>query len=84
MTKAVQAMVGSIVVVGMLTHCTLFLSICDLKETQMNMQHSLIWELRLYEFKLSHNVTEAVENICCAKDEDAVDVSVVTRWFKKF
>ena len=32
----------------------------------------------LYNFELSHIVTEAI------KDEDIVDYSTVTRWFKKF
>ena len=27
----------------------------------------------LYKFKLSHNTAEAAKNICCAKNEDAVE-----------
>ena len=50
----------------------------------MNMQHCLILELILYKFELSHDTVEATKNICCAKDEDGVDHSRVTRWFKKF
>ena len=47
MTEAVEVMevpivVGSFVVVGSLTCCTLFHSICDLKAVQMNIEHSLI------------------------------------------
>ena len=47
MTKAVQAMkvpvaIGCIVVVGVLTCCTLLPTVCDLKAAQMNMQCSLI------------------------------------------
>ena len=38
----------------------------------------------LYEFKLHHNAAEVTKNICCAKVEGAVDLSVVTRWLKKF
>ena len=38
----------------------------------------------LYEFELNHNVTEVTKNICCAKDESAVDQNTVTKWFKKF
>ena len=40
-------MVGSIVVAGMLTCCALLLFESDLKATQVNMQHSQIWELVL-------------------------------------
>ena len=58
-------------------------SLCDLKAIQMNVQHSLIWELMLSEFALSHNATEATKNIS-AKSEGAVDNSTVTRCFKKF
>ena len=49
----------------------------------MNMQHSLILELTLYDFKLGHNIAEAIKNIC-AKSEGTIDLSTVTRWFKKF
>ena len=42
MTKAVQAVVGSIVVVGAFTCCALFHFVFDLKAVQMNMQQSLI------------------------------------------
>ena len=46
------AMVGSIMVVGVLACCTLFHSMCDLKAMQMNLWYSLIWELLSYEFEL--------------------------------
>ena len=49
----------------------------------MNMQHSLIRELTLYEFELGRNVIEATINIC-VKCEGTVDHITVTRWFKKF
>ena len=68
-------MVGSIVVVGTLTCCALLHSLCDLKEAQMNIQHSLIQELMLYVFKLGDNVIEATKNICHTKEEGAVDYS---------
>ena len=46
----------------------------DLKATsQSNVQCSLIRELMLYEFKLSHNAMEANKNIGCAKGEGKVD-----------
>ena len=54
-------MVCSIVVVGALTHCALLHPWCDLKATLINMQHSLIQELILYEFKLGHNTIEATK-----------------------
>ena len=84
MIEAVQAVVGSIVVVSILTCYALLHSMCDLKATQMNMKHSLIQEFIFYEFELDHNATEAIKNTCHAKDECAVDHSTVTRWFKKF
>ena len=77
-------MVGSIVVVGVLTCCALLNSVCNLKGAQINIQCNLIQELMLYKFKLVHNATEATKNICCAKGKGAVDHSSVTRGFKKF
>ena len=76
-------MVASIVVVGVLTCCTLFHTVCDLKTTQMNMQYNLIWELMLYEIELGHNMTEATKNIYCMKGEGAIDHSTVIRWVKQ-
>ena len=83
-TEAVQAVVGSIVVIGSLTCYALLHRKWDLKTTQMNVQCSLIRELMIYEIELGHNVTKATKNICCMKDEGAVDHSTVNRWFKKF
>ena len=77
----IPTLVGSIMIVAALTHCELLHSVCDLKTTQMNMQHNLIWELMLYKLKLVHNVMEAAKNICCARCSFH---STVTRWFKKF
>ena len=48
----VPAIVGSIVVVGALTRCTLLHSMCDLKVTQTNVQCSQIQEP-------GHNTAEA-------------------------
>ena len=50
----------------------------------MNVQYSQIQELMLYEFELGYNAIESIKNICCAKGEDAVDPTTVTRCFKKF
>ena len=72
-------MVGSIMVVGVLTCCALFHLMCNLETTQINVLHSLIRELMLYEF-----VLETTKNICCVKVESAVDSSTITRWLKKF
>ena len=36
-------------------------------ENHTNMQYDLIWELMLYKFKLSHNIREAIKNVCSAK-----------------
>ena len=63
-------MVGCIVVVGVLTRALLH-PLCDFKAGQMNLQHSLIRELRRYAFKLGHNPAAGeTENICGAKGED--------------
>ena len=37
-----------------------------------------------HQFELGHNSVEAIKNICCMKEEDAIDLSTVTRWSKKF
>ena len=55
-----------------------------MKATQMNMQHSLIWELMFYKLELGHNAAEAIKNICYAKSEGKVDHSTLIWWFKKF
>ena len=34
-------------------------------------------------FKVGHNTSKSTKNICCMKDETAVDHSMVTRWFKE-
>ena len=47
-------MVGSIVVVGVLTRCTLIHFVCDLKVVWIKVQCCLIWELMLNDFKLDH------------------------------
>ena len=80
----VPAVVSSMVVVGVLTHCAILNSVCDLKTAQMNMQRGIIRKLMAYEFKLSHSVMEATRNISYAKSESAIDHSTVTRWFVKF
>ena len=50
----------------------------------MNVQHSLIQELMHYKFKMGFNTVKATKDICYTKDEDRVDQSTVSRWFKKF
>ena len=69
----VSAVVGSIIVVGVLTYCTLLHFESDLKDAQINLQQSLIWKLILYEFELGHNTVESTKNICCMKGEGVVD-----------
>ena len=63
MTEAVWAveryplLICKIVEICMLKHALLdYLS--DLKSAQMNVQHSLIQELMLYQFKQGHNAVE--------------------------
>ena len=80
----VPTMIGSIVVVGVLTRCALLHSTCDLKAIRSNVQCCLIWELMLYAFELGHNDIETTKNIFCTKGEGSVDHRMVTRWFKKF
>ena len=63
---------------GVLTCCVLLHSVYDLKP-HMNLQHSLIQELMLYEVELGRNVVKATKNICCAKGESVVDHSTVSR-----
>ena len=77
------SMIGSFIVVGVLTHSVLLHFTCDLKATKMNVQCSLIQELMLYKFELSCNATEVTKDICCVKDDGTVDHSTETRWFKK-
>ena len=71
----VFAVIGSIVAVGTLTCCALFHSMCDLKAPQMNVQQGLIWELRLYEFKLVYNTADVIKNIYHTKGQDTADSS---------
>ena len=54
-TEAVEAVVGSIVVVGALTRCVLFHLVCDFKVTRMNVERNQIRALLLHEFELGHN-----------------------------
>ena len=56
-------MVGGIVVVAVLTHCELLLLVYDLKVTQINVEHSLIWEFMLCNFELCYNAAETTETI---------------------
>ena len=76
----VAPMIGSIVVVGVLT----FWALHSVKTEQMNMQNCLIWELMFYKFKLDCNTKEVTKNVSCAQSEGTVDCSIVTRWYKKF
>ena len=79
-TKAVQAIVGNIVVVGALTQCALLH--CHLKAAHMNIQCSLVQELMLYETELGYNAAEPSKKIC-VEDEGTIDDHTVTRWFNK-
>ena len=50
--QEVPTMVGSIVVISVLKHCVLLYLRRNLKAAQKNVQHNLIWEVMLHEFKL--------------------------------
>ena len=78
MIEAVQAVVVGIMVVGVLTRCALLHIVYNLKAAQMNMQHSLIQQLMLYELKLGHYTAEVTKNIYWAKSEGTLDHSTVT------
>ena len=65
MAEAVPAMVIIIIVVSVLTHCTLLHSVNDLKVTLINMQHRLIRILMLHKFELVYKAREATRNIWC-------------------
>ena len=79
MSEAVQATLdircGCLYCDSTLARCTLF---------YMNGQSCLIWRLMLDGSKLSHNITEATENIYGAKGEGAVDHCTVTGGLTKF
>ena len=66
----IPVIVGSIMVVGVLTSCALLYSAGDLKAAQMNVQHSLICELTL-EFEVGHSAAQTTKNIWYVKDEDS-------------
>ena len=59
----VLAVVGSIMVIDVLSNCALLHTMCDLKATQMNIQCSLIKNLMLYKFESGYNATEATKNM---------------------
>ena len=83
MTKAVQAVVDCIVVVGVLTCCALFQSVWDFKVTQMNMKQSNSGTYALWvQTELCYCGSN--QKICCAKGKSTVNYSTVTRWFMKF
>ena len=69
-------------VVGALAHCASLYSVCNLTAAQMHIQLSLIWEL--YKFKPGYDTIEATEIFYCTKkNKGIVDLSTVSRWFKK-
>ena len=41
-------------------------------------------ELMFYQFEVGHNAMESTKEIRFIKDKGAVDLVIVTRWFKKF
>ena len=50
----------------------------------MNVQQSQIQQLILYKFEQGYNTMEMTKKICCAKCDDAIEHSAVTRWLMKF
>ena len=72
-------MIDSMMVVGVLTCCTLLHSVYDLKAIQMNVQHSLIQKIILYKFELGHNTADVTKKNCCSNGEGSVDHCTITR-----
>ena len=70
-----------ILVVGALTRCALFHTVCNLIAAQLNVQLSLTDELRLCKFELVHNVVETTRIFCSVDDEGAVDDNILIRNF---
>ena len=62
-------------VVGVLTRCVLFHTVCDFKAAQMNGPRCLIRSLVLYKFELSHK--KQPKTFVARNGEDAVDHSTV-------
>ena len=79
---AVSAMISSIVVHIMLTYCPLLRSVYDFKAGIMNMQLSL--HRKFCKFLQVHTATESTKNICCKKDEGAIDHCTIIWLFKIF
>ena len=65
MNETVEAVVGSIKVVGALIHCALFPSVCGLKTAQLKVQHRLIQKFMLNKFNLGDNTAETNKIIYC-------------------
>ena len=63
----VPTVLGSSTVTGALTNSSLLHFVCDLKTAQMNKQHSLIWELMLYKFRLSNDTVETTKTFAMWK-----------------
>ena len=79
-----EAVVGTIMVVGVLTCCTLFHCVCDLKVAQINVQCCLIWEFMLSDFQLGYNAMEAMKIFVVWLGDSADNHKRVIRWLKKF
>ena len=55
---------------------------CDLKATEMNVQHNLIQELTLYQFELA--IIQWKEPKTFVAQKVKAQLIMVIRWFKKF
>ena len=71
----VPVVVGSVVVVGVLTRCALLHYVCNLKTAQITVQRGLILKLMLSGFELGYNALEAIKTIRCMKGTGAFDLS---------
>ena len=74
-------MVGSIVVVGALTHYALLHFVGDLKVEHETLSNSGTFALRVRTGVITPR--KKPKTFFCVKDEGAVDLSRVTRWLKK-
>ena len=71
----VPAVVDCIVLVGVLTHCTLLHSMCDLNAVQKNVQYSLIQEFMLTSSNWAITPWKQSKTFVVQKGEGRVDYS---------